>query len=76
MFRMLWNILKDGVHYLQNESVPMKIFLPNLHEATYFIQSGQSYRSFNLLCILIFFYENYWPHLQAVNVVEACAMAT
>ena len=32
MFRMLWNTLKDGLCYLQNESVSMKVFLLNMHE--------------------------------------------
>ena len=77
MFQMLWNILKDGLCYLQNESVPMKIFLLNLHKATYFILSGQSYMSFNLLCISIFFYKTTGlAYPQAVNVEEACVMAT
>ena len=65
MFRMLWNTLKDGLCYLRNESVSMKVFLLNMHEATDFIQSGQAYTSFNLLRILIFFYENYWPRLTS-----------
>ena len=34
MFRMLWNALKDGLHYLRNESVSMKVFLMNMHKAT------------------------------------------
>ena len=41
----------------------MKVFLQNIHEATDFIWSGQAYTSFNLLPILNFFYENYWPPL-------------
>ena len=32
MFRMLWNTLKDGLCYLRNESVSMKVFLLNMHE--------------------------------------------
>ena len=36
MFRMLWNTLKDGLCYLQNESVSMKVFLVNMHESTDF----------------------------------------
>ena len=64
MFRMLWNTLKDGIHYLRNESVSMKVFLLNMHEAMDFIWSGQSYTSFNL-CILNFFYENYWSRLPS-----------
>ena len=65
MFRMLWNTLKDGLPYLQNESVFMKVFLLNMDEATDFICSGQAYMSFNLLRTLNFFYENYWPHLTS-----------
>ena len=65
MFRMLWNTLKDGLHYLRNESVSMKVFLLNMHEATDFIWSGQSYTSFNLLRILNFFYKNYWSRLPS-----------
>ena len=63
MFRMLWNTLKDGFCYVRNESVSMKVFLLNMHKATAFIWSGQGYTSFNLLRILFFFYENYWPRL-------------
>ena len=50
-----------GLCYLQNESVSMKVFL--LHESRDFIWSGNinAYTSFNLLHILIFFLENYWP---------------
>ena len=40
---MLWNTLKDGLCYLRNESVSMKAFLLNMHEATDFICSGQAY---------------------------------
>ena len=32
MFRMLWDTLKDGLCYLQNESVSMKVFLQNMHD--------------------------------------------
>ena len=62
-FRMLRNTLKDGFCYLQNESVSIKVFLLNMHEAADFIRSGPAYMSFYLLHILIFFYENYWPRL-------------
>ena len=72
MFRMLWNTLKDGLHYQRNESVSIKVFLLNMHKATDFISSRQSYTSFNLLCILNFFYKklnffykNCWPHLPS-----------
>ena len=58
MFTMLGNSLKDGLRCLQNESVSIVSFL-NMLEAADFIWSGQAYTSFNLLCILIFFYENY-----------------
>ena len=62
MFRMLWNTLKDGLCCLWNESVYI-VSLLNLHQAADFIWSGQAYMSFNLLCILIFFYINYWSCL-------------
>ena len=45
----------------------MKVFLLNRHEATAFFWSGQAYMSFNLLRILNFFYENYWPRLNSSN---------
>ena len=32
MFRMLYDTLKDGLCYLWNESVPMKVFLLYMHE--------------------------------------------
>ena len=32
MFKMLSNTLKDGLCYLQDESVSMKVFLLNMHE--------------------------------------------
>ena len=32
IFRMLWNTLKDGLCYLRNESVSMKVFLLNKDE--------------------------------------------
>ena len=54
---------KDGFYYLQNESVYMKVFLLNMHEATGFIRSGKAYTSFNLFRMVIFLYKNYWPHL-------------
>ena len=49
MFRMFWNTLKDGLCYLRNESVSVKVFVLKKHEATGFIWSGQAYTSFNLL---------------------------
>ena len=55
MFKMLCNTLKDGLCYLQNENVSMKVFLLNMQEATDFIRSGKAYMSFNLLRILNFF---------------------
>ena len=55
MFRMLWNTLKDGLRYLRNESVSMKVFLLNMHKATDFLRSGKAYTSFNLLRLLNFF---------------------
>ena len=60
---MFWNTLKDELCYQRNDSVSVKVFLLNMYEATNFIWSGQAYTSFNLLCILNFFYENYWPRL-------------
>ena len=39
--------LKDGLCYLRNESVTIKVFLPNMHEATDFIRSGQASRHLN-----------------------------
>ena len=65
MSRMLWNTLKYGLHYLQNKSVSIKVFLLNMHKARNFIWSGQFYTSFNLLCILNFFYKNYWSCLPS-----------
>ena len=32
MFGMLWNTLKDGLCYLRNESVSMKVFLLNMYK--------------------------------------------
>ena len=55
MFRMLWNAVKDGICYMQNDSVFMKFFLLNMQEATDFIWSGQAFMSFNLLRIFFFF---------------------
>ena len=49
------NTIKDGLCYLQYESVSMKVFLLNMHKVRDFIQSGKAYTSFNLLRILIFF---------------------
>ena len=59
------NTLKDGLYYLRNENVSMKVFLLNMRKATDFIRSGQGYTSFNLLRILNFFYKNHWPHLTS-----------
>ena len=71
MFRMLWNTLNDGLCYLRNKSVSMKIFLLNKHESTDFIWSGQAYTSCNLLCILNFFYQNYWARLTSSSKCRA-----
>ena len=65
MFRMFWNTLKYGLCYFQNGSVSMKVFLLNKHKSADFIWSGQAYVSCNLLRILNFFYENYWPRLTS-----------
>ena len=43
MFRMLWNILKDRLCFLRNESVSMKVSPLNMHEATDFIRSEQAH---------------------------------
>ena len=40
---MLWNTLKDGLCGLRNETVSMKVFPLNKHEATDFIRSGQAH---------------------------------
>ena len=32
MFRVLWNTRKDGICYLLNESVSMKVFFLKMHE--------------------------------------------
>ena len=42
MFRMLRNTLKDGLCCLRNESVSMKVFPLNMHEATD-VRSGQAH---------------------------------
>ena len=44
MFRMLWNTLKDGLCHLRNESVSMKVFLLNKHEATHLFDLGKPRR--------------------------------
>ena len=62
MFRMLWNTPKDGLCYLQNDSVSMKVFLLSMHKATDFIWSREAYMSFKLSHI---FYRNYWPCLTS-----------
>ena len=82
---MLWNTFKDGLNYLQNESVSMEVFLLNIHETMDFTWSGQSYMSFNLLGILNFICKNFkkkkkkttgLAYPQAVNVEKASAMGT
>ena len=62
---MLWNALKDGLCYLRNENISMKLFLLNMQEATYFIWSEEVYSPSNLWGILNFFHENYWIHLTS-----------
>ena len=44
MFRILWNTLKDGLCHLRNESVSMKVFLLNIHEATHLFDLGKPRR--------------------------------
>ena len=41
MFRILWNTLKDGLCYFQNESVSVKVFLLNMHEAQILFDLGK-----------------------------------
>ena len=63
MFRMLWNTLKDGLRYLQNESVSMKVFLLNIHEVRLLFDLGKPRRHLIYYAYKILFYENYWPRL-------------
>ena len=56
MFRMLWNTLKDGLWYLQNESVPMKVFLLNMHEIRIFFDLEKPTRHLIYYAYEIFFY--------------------
>ena len=44
MFRMLWNTLIDGLCYLRNESVSMKVFLLNMHEVRILFDLGKRTR--------------------------------
>ena len=44
MFRILWNTLKDGLCYLRNESLPMKVFLLNMHEVWLLFNLGKPTR--------------------------------
>ena len=53
IFGILWNTLKDGLCYLGNGSVSLKVFLLNMYEVQ--IQSGKAYTSFNLFRILNIF---------------------
>ena len=48
------NTLKDGLRYLRNESVSLKVFLLNMHEVQILFDLGKP-TSFNLFRILIFF---------------------
>ena len=40
-FKILWNTLKDGLCYLQNETVSMKVFLLNMHEVRILFNLGK-----------------------------------
>ena len=44
MSRMLWNTLKDGLYYLQNEIVSMKVFLLHMHEVRILFNLGKRTR--------------------------------
>ena len=44
MFKILWNTLKDGLYYLRNESVSMKVFLLNMHEVRILFDLGKRTR--------------------------------
>ena len=44
MFRMLWNALKDGLCYLRNQSVSMKVFLLNMHGVQILLDLGSPTR--------------------------------
>ena len=65
---MLWNTLKDGLQYLQNESVSMKVFLLNMQEVRLLFDLGKPRRHLIYYAYKILFYKNYWPR---VNVEEA-----
>ena len=41
MFRMLWNTHEDGLCYLQNEIVSMKVFLLNMYEVGILFDLGK-----------------------------------
>ena len=78
MFIMLWNTLKYRLHYLQNESVSMKIFLLNLHKATKILSDlGNPTPHLIYYAYQIFSTKtNGLTQPQAVNVEEACTMET
>ena len=59
---MLWNTLKDGLCYLRNESVSMKVFLLNMHEVRILLDLEKPTRHL-IYYTYYFFYENYWPCL-------------
>ena len=63
MFRMLWNTLKDGLCYLRNESVSMKVFFLKMHEVWLLFDLGKSTHHLIYYAYYTFFYENYWPRL-------------
>ena len=63
MSRILWNTLKEGLCYLQNEGVSIKVFLLNMHETQILFDQGKPARHLIYSAYYIFFYENYWPRL-------------
>ena len=44
MFRVLWNTLTDGLCYMRNESVSMKVFFLNMHEVRTLFDLGKPTR--------------------------------
>ena len=60
---LYWNTLKDGLCYLRNESVSMKVFLLNMHEARILFDLGKPARHLIYSGYYFFSYENYWPCL-------------
>ena len=63
MLRMLWNTLKDGLCYLRNESVSMKVVLLNMHEVQILFDLGKRTRHLIYSPYYFLLYENCWPRL-------------